>query len=101
MHVGSLELFTPPEDAGPDYVRSLYEGLLSAADVDLVFRKRPGHLVSSVGNLWWASDSEVELDYHVRLSALPAPYRARELLDPSPGCTVRCSTAIDPSGRCI
>ncbi len=41
MHVGSLELFTPPEDAGPDYVKSMHETLLKHTDVDPTFRKKP------------------------------------------------------------
>ncbi|PBC49732.1 wax ester/triacylglycerol synthase family O-acyltransferase [Rhodococcus sp. ACPA1] len=80
MHVGSLELFTPPEDAGPDYVKSMHETLLKHTDVDPTFRKKPAGPVGSLGNLWWADESDVDLEYHVRHSALPAPYRVRELL---------------------
>ncbi|MEV0948203.1 wax ester/triacylglycerol synthase family O-acyltransferase [Rhodococcus sp. NPDC049939] len=80
MHVGSLELFTPPEDADPDYVKTMYETMLSYTDVDPMFRKMPASPVGSLGNLWWAAESEVDLEYHVRHSALPSPYRVRELL---------------------
>ncbi len=80
MHVGSLELFTPPEDAGPDYVMAMHETMLSHTDVDPVFRKKPADPVGSLGNLWWADESQVDLEYHVRHSALPSPHRVRELL---------------------
>ena len=61
MHVGSLELFTPPEDAGPDYVKSMHETLLKHTDVDPTFRKKPAGPVGSLGNLWWADESDVDL----------------------------------------
>ncbi len=81
MHVGSLELFTPPDDAGPDYVKTMLDTMLSHKTVDSTFRKKPQGPVGSVGNLWWADEGDnVDLEYHVRHSALPAPCRVRELL---------------------
>lgn len=79
MHVGSLEVFTPPEGAGPDYVSDLYTQFLETEVVDEVFRKRPGDPVSSLGYLWWSVDDEVDLEYHVRHSALPASGRSTDL----------------------
>ncbi|MGC5163093.1 WS/DGAT/MGAT family O-acyltransferase [Rhodococcus sp. DT1] len=79
MHVGSLEVFTPPEGAGPDYVSDLYAQFLATEVVDEAFRKRPGHPVSSLGYLWWSVDEEVDLEYHVRHSALPASGRSTDL----------------------
>lgn len=79
MHVGSLELFTPPPDAGPHFVAELYDKLLSIEEVDETFRKRPGHPLSTRGYLWWSSDADVDLDYHVRHSALPPSGRIRDL----------------------
>ncbi|MGX7731845.1 WS/DGAT/MGAT family O-acyltransferase [Rhodococcus sp. 2H158] len=79
MHFGSLELFTPPPDAGPGYVTDLYNRLVADAQVDELFRKRPADPVSSLGYTWWAVDDEIDLEYHVRHSALPAPGRIREL----------------------
>lgn len=80
MHVGALELFTPPSGAGPDFVRDVHEKLLSFTTVDPVFRKRPADPVGSLGNLWWSDESDIDLEYHVRHSALPSPHRVRELL---------------------
>ncbi|MFZ2175423.1 MAG: wax ester/triacylglycerol synthase domain-containing protein, partial [Rhodococcus sp. (in: high G+C Gram-positive bacteria)] len=80
MHVGSLELFTPPDDAGPGYVRDLHDMMLAHTDVDRTFRKKPADPVGSVGNLWWADERHMDLEYHVRHSALPSPGRIRELL---------------------
>lgn len=79
MHVGGLQLFTPPDGAGPDYVRDMVDEIRSHTEVNSRFRKRPADPVSSVGNLWWSTESEVDLDYHIRHSAVPRPGRIREL----------------------
>jgi diacylglycerol O-acyltransferase len=80
MHVGGLQLFEPPEDAGPDFVRDLLETFRSSDNVNSLFRKRPAEPVGAVGSTWWTHDETVDFDYHVRHSALPEPRRIRELL---------------------
>jgi diacylglycerol O-acyltransferase len=81
MHVAGLQLFTPPPDAGPDYMRNTYEAMRACADVAPTFRKHPASALGGITNLAWSYDDDVDLDYHVRQSALPAPGRIRELLD--------------------
>ena len=81
MHVAGLQLFEPPEGAGPDYVRDLYQDLISKDDVSTTFRKHPGELLGGIANLTWAVDREIDLEYHLRRSALPSPGRVRELLE--------------------
>ncbi len=81
MHVGGLQLFELPDEAGPDYVSELYRALLSEVDVRPLFRRRPMNPVSSLGQFAWANDDDLDLEYHVRLSALPRPGRVRELLE--------------------
>ncbi|WP_026453422.1 wax ester/triacylglycerol synthase domain-containing protein, partial [Saccharomonospora iraqiensis] len=81
MHVGGLELFTPPADAGPDHLREVRAGLLRHTRTRRVFRRRPANPVSTRGYLSWAEDPELNLDYHFRHSALPGPGRVRELLE--------------------
>ncbi|KAF0849428.1 WS/DGAT/MGAT family O-acyltransferase [Nocardia caishijiensis] len=80
MHVGSLQLFEPPEDAGPDYLRDFRETLLADNTVRPTFSKRPATWLGAP-QLAWTQDDEVDLDYHVRRSALPAPGRLDQLLD--------------------
>jgi hypothetical protein len=41
MHVGSLQLFAPPEDAGPHLVRESNQAMLECTDVQPTFRKHP------------------------------------------------------------
>ncbi|NKX87355.1 WS/DGAT/MGAT family O-acyltransferase [Nocardia coubleae] len=80
MHVGSLQLFEPPEDAGPDYLRELRETLLADNTVRPTFSRRPATWLGAP-QLAWTEDDEVDLDYHVQHSALPAPGGMDQLLD--------------------
>lgn len=79
MHVGGLQLFTPPEGAGPDFVREVIESF-RGHEVSPLFRKRPAEPVGSLGNTWWKVDESIDFEYHVRHSAVPQPGRIRELL---------------------
>lgn len=81
MHVGGLQLFELPDGAGPDYVSELHRSLVRAVDVRPLFRRRPMNPVSSLGQFAWVNDDDLDLEYHVRLSALPRPGRVRELLE--------------------
>lgn len=80
MHVAGLQLFQKPEDAGPEFVRDYVQALRSCDDVQPVFRKHPTTLPGG-RNVIWSSTPDVDLDYHVRHSALPGPGRVRELLE--------------------
>ncbi|TDP43249.1 WS/DGAT/MGAT family O-acyltransferase [Nocardia ignorata] len=80
MHVGSLQLFEPPEDAGPDYLRELRETLLADNTVRPTFSRRPATWLGAP-QLAWTQDDQVDLDYHVQHSALPAPGGMDQLLD--------------------
>ncbi len=81
MHVGGLQLFEPPKDAGPDFMRELYEALMSNDEFAPTFRKRPATLLGGFANVGWSYDDNVDLGYHVRRSALARPGRIRELLE--------------------
>ncbi len=80
MHVGSLQLFEPPPDAGPHFVRESYQAMLACTDVQPNFSKHPAFF-GGLTNAAWSFDKNVELDYHLRRSALPEPGRVRDLLD--------------------
>lgn len=80
MHVGSLQLFEPPPDAGPHFVRDSYQAMLQCTDVQPNFSKHPAFF-GGITNVAWSFDKDVELDYHLRRSALPEPGRVRDLLE--------------------
>ncbi|CAM3852560.1 wax ester/triacylglycerol synthase family O-acyltransferase [Kibdelosporangium persicum] len=82
MHVGGLQLYTLPDDAGPDYLNRIYHSLVGDEEnVQPLFRRRPRKPVSSLGQWSWATDHQLDMEYHVRLTALPRPGRVRELLE--------------------
>lgn len=82
MHVGGLQLYTLPDGAGPDYLNQIYHSLISdEAIVQPLFRKRPRRPVGSLGQWSWSTDTQLDMEYHVRFSALPRPGRVRELLE--------------------
>lgn len=81
MHVGGLQLFEPPPGAGRGFVRELADRLVAQQDFQPTFRKRPAKFVGGIANLGWSYDKDVDIDYHVRRSALPSPRRVRELLE--------------------
>jgi diacylglycerol O-acyltransferase len=81
MHVGGLNLFEKPDDAGPSYVREMYEQSLDVDEIAPLFRKRPKRSLATAGAWTWTDDDEFDIEHHVRHSALPEPGRVRELLD--------------------
>ena len=81
MHVAGLQVFEPPEGAGPDYIRDIFQELVMRDDVSRTFRKHPAELLGGIANLTWAFDRDLDLEYHLRRSALPSPGRVRELLE--------------------
>ncbi|MGV7824118.1 WS/DGAT/MGAT family O-acyltransferase [Mycobacterium kansasii] len=81
MHVGGLSLFEPPQGAGPEFVRQFYDALVANEEFQPTFRKHPATIGGGIARLAWAYDDEVDMDYHVRRSALPSPGRVRDLLE--------------------
>ncbi|HVV13872.1 wax ester/triacylglycerol synthase family O-acyltransferase [Amycolatopsis sp.] len=81
MHVGGLQLFQTPDGAESDYLRGIRDDLLKNEEIPPIFRRRPARPVNTAGYLAWANDTDVDLHYHFRHSALPRPGRVRELLE--------------------
>jgi diacylglycerol O-acyltransferase len=81
MHVGGLSLYQPPEGAGPDFVRDIYEDISKRDDFQPTFRKHPARMLGGIPPVAWTYDDVVDIDYHLRRSALPRPGRVRDLLE--------------------
>ncbi|MBD3657572.1 MULTISPECIES: WS/DGAT/MGAT family O-acyltransferase [Marinobacter] len=81
MHVGNLQIFALPEDAPETFLRDMVERMKSCTEVappwcsKLAFSGFLGRLVAPA----WKVDKDIDLDYHVRHSALPRPGGEREL----------------------
>lgn len=78
----TLQLFRPPDEADPaQWVGDYFQQLLASDDLKPVFRRRPARSLLSPSTLRWVDDEPVEIDHHVRRSALPGQGRVRELLE--------------------
>jgi diacylglycerol O-acyltransferase len=80
MHVGSLQLFVPPDGADALDVRAMFEAEIAADQVAPLFQKRPRRSVTSLGQWGWEVDEQFDLEHHVRRNALPRPGRILDLL---------------------
>ncbi|OMC55057.1 diacylglycerol O-acyltransferase [Mycobacterium sp. IS-836] len=81
MHVGGLALYEPPPGADRGFVREFYDRLVAQQDFQPTFLKRPATFFGGIANLAWSYDNDLDIDYHVRRSALPSPGRVRDLLE--------------------
>jgi diacylglycerol O-acyltransferase / wax synthase len=79
MHVASLEIFRIPEGAGAGFVREIVESFRAPGPLSKPFGLvlADGALSALTPSLVKAAD--VDLEYHVRHAALPAPGGEREL----------------------
>ena len=80
-HVAGLAVYELPPGTDPDYVSLLYHELLTHTAIHPRLRRRPADPVGRIGNVWWSEEHDLDLEYHVRLAALPRPGRVRELLE--------------------
>ncbi len=81
MHVGSLQIFTLPENAPETFLRDLVAKMKEDCQAVSPWNKKlqnPGRLARLI-NPCWTKDDNIDLDYHVRHSALPKPGGQKEL----------------------
>jgi diacylglycerol O-acyltransferase len=77
MHIGGLQLLTPPPDAKPGWLYQQAERAKQFAQAQPPFNKQ---LVRRLGNWFWTEDKEFDIEGHLQVLALPPPGRIRELL---------------------
>lgn len=81
MHVGNMQIFSLPENAPDTFLRDLLDRMKADFEVaqPWCYRLvRPGTLGRIIAPAWKV-DKKIDLDYHVRHSALPRPGSEREL----------------------
>jgi diacylglycerol O-acyltransferase / wax synthase len=81
MHVGGLQLYRKPPDAGRNYVRDLFESMRDTKEIAPLFLKHPHRSIKTGGQWVWVEDDQFDIEHHVRHSALPKPGRVRELFE--------------------
>jgi len=81
MHVGNLQIFSLPDGAPETFLRDMVTRMKEAGDVappwgyKLAWSGFLGRVLAPA----WKVDKDIDLDYHVRHSALPRPGGEREL----------------------
>ncbi len=79
MHVAGLMVFKLPENAAPDYLRQLFEKIrtspVNTYPFNCVLKK--GFFKKALPE--WEPAKQIDIDYHVRHSALPYPGGEKEL----------------------
>ena len=83
MHVGGVSLYTLPEGANEqEFLHSLADIMRNAQALLPPFgdRLKTGPL-GLAGAAYWEPDESLDMDYHIRHSALPKPGRYRELFN--------------------
>jgi diacylglycerol O-acyltransferase len=83
MHVGGISLYTLPEGANEqEFLHGLADNL---RDLDKFLPPFGDHLKTGplglAGPAYWEPDPALDVDYHIRHSALPKPGRYRELFN--------------------
>ena len=97
MHVGGLQVFELPEGAGPGWLREQFEAMLAHTEIAPLFRQRPYRSLRTGGQWAWREDDELDIEYHVRHSALPEPGPGPRAAGPGLAArTARSSTASGP-----
>ena len=80
FHVAGMMPFSPPRDAPRDFMRALMDEIRAGVAVHRPWNLRlrtPEILRNPLQT--WIEDTNVDLEYHVRRSALPSPGDEREL----------------------
>jgi diacylglycerol O-acyltransferase len=83
MHVGGVGLYTLPDGIDTaQFLHSLADNLRTADELLPPFgdRLKTGRL-GLAGATYWEPDPSLDMDYHIRHSALPQPGRYRELFN--------------------
>ena len=81
MHVAGLNLFEfPPRVHQRKFMSRLQDAYCSTTELRKPFAHRVAHgALGRFGPLYWEHEPDLDLDYHVRRSALPKPGSDREL----------------------
>ena len=79
MHVASLFIFEKPADASPTYLRDIVEHFRTCSDFvpPWNYKLKQGLFAGLLPS--WVEDNDLDIDYHLRHSALPEPGGEREL----------------------
>lgn len=79
MHVSIMQIFALPQGAPEDFLRRLVQHFRSARELVSPWNLKLASPLLGRALPAWQTDHDIDLDYHVRFSALPRPGGEREL----------------------
>jgi diacylglycerol O-acyltransferase / wax synthase len=79
MHVGALMPFKLPEDAPPEFLRNLMSELRKQRQFEAPWNRRLKSSILKSPVHYWIEDDEIDIEAHLRHTALPWPGGEREL----------------------
>lgn len=79
QHVGALMVFSYPEGADDQWLNQLWQRFRQSTDFAPPFNYRLTRPNGIAGVFSWQETTDIDLDHHLQLTALPAPGRVREL----------------------
>lgn len=81
MHVGNMQIFSLPEGAPDTFLRDMVASMRDAGEIAPPWNSKLawGGMLGRVLAPTWKIEKNIDLDYHVRHSALPKPGGEREL----------------------
>lgn len=80
MHVGGLMLYKVPDNAPESFMQDTLNWMMNVKEVARPFNRRLSSKLPMNLDAAWVEDHDIDMDYHIRHSALPRPGRIRELL---------------------
>ena len=79
LHVATLLIFEVPDDPPPQYMRDMVQSLRASTDIADPFNRRILNPSLLPFMPFWVKDFDLDMEYHIRHQALPAPGGEREL----------------------
>ncbi len=79
MHVGSLNLFEPPQGYTGRWYEAVKAHVASRMHLAPVFTRKLALMPFDLANPVWIHDDDIDLDYHMRYVVLPEPGTVQQL----------------------
>jgi WS/DGAT/MGAT family acyltransferase len=79
MHFSAMQLFRPPQGAGPEFARDTFAAMRAHGDIAPEYAGHPATSRRGTSRLRWTYDDDIDIDYHLRYTTLRQPGGMREL----------------------
>jgi diacylglycerol O-acyltransferase len=81
INVGALWLLSAPDGADAGEVQAMFTTAMTRNEVAPLWRRRPHRSLTTLGQWCWRTEPDIDLEYHIRRTALPQPAGMPELCE--------------------